>query len=415
MADIPRDPAIDSSIAFKSEGYSFVSNRCRELDTDIFATRLFGEEFYCLRGAEAAKMFYEPDRFTRNGALPDFVLHLLQDEGSVATLDTEAHRHRKTMFMAMMTPERLADIARLSAEELTERLKTLRGQGAVRLHDEFRIVLGRAVCRWAGVELEPDELSTLIDEMGAMIANAGSIGPSNWIARARRHHSEALMRKVVEEVRAGFRKPPQDSATHVIAWHRDLDGEPLDLDICAVEMLNILRPTVAVARFMTFTMLALHDHPEARARLEGDDAFLEAFVQEVRRTTPFFPGVAGIAREPFSWRGHGFETGERFMLDLYGTTHDERSFPGAEAFRPERFLDWPGNAFTMIPQGGGEHVANHRCPGEWLTIAVMKAMLAVIVHKVDYDVPAQDLGVDLSEMPALPASGFVIEIKAVRD
>ncbi|MEX6505995.1 cytochrome P450 [Jiella sp. M17.18] len=414
MADIPSVHALDSSLAFKSEGYAFISNRCRELDTDIFSARLLGETFYCLRGAEAARMFYEPERMTRNGALPSFVLHLLQDEGSVATLDAAAHSHRKEMFMAMMVPERLADIARLSAEELTTHLTALRGRGAVKAHDAFRTAIGRAVCRWAGVELDDDELAGLIDELGAMIDNAGSVGPSNWVARTRRHHSEALMRRVIEEVRAGFRAPPEGSAADIIARHRDLNGNPLDLDVAAVEMLNILRPTVAVARFMTFAMLALHDHPEMRERLERDDAFLEAFAQEVRRTAPFFPVVAGIARRRFSWRVHDFEEGDRFMLDLYGTCHEERHWTDADVFRPERFLDWPGDAYTMIPQGGGEHVVNHRCAGEWLTIDVMKAMLGVMVRKVDYDVPAQDLSVDLSQLPALPASGFLIEIKAVR-
>jgi fatty-acid peroxygenase len=47
--------------------------------------------------------------------LPQTTLRLLQDKGSVATLDAEAaHRRRKRMFLSMMGPpdaERLADEA----------------------------------------------------------------------------------------------------------------------------------------------------------------------------------------------------------------------------------------------------------------------------------------------------------------
>lgn len=36
----------------------------------------------------------------------------------------------------------------------------------------------------------------------------------------------------------------------------------------------------------------------------------------------------------------------------------------------------------------------------------MKACVALLAREVDYDVPPQDLAIDLSRMPALPASGM---------
>jgi fatty-acid peroxygenase len=57
---------------------------------------------------------------------------------------------------------------------------------------------------------------------------------------------------------------------------------------------------VAVAWFITFAALALHDHPECRQQLEvGEDDYLELFIQEVRRFYPFFPAVGGRVREEF--------------------------------------------------------------------------------------------------------------------
>lgn len=414
MSEIPRDASIDSSLALLSEGYRFMPDRHRRFGSDIFQARLMGRTFYCVTGAEAAEMFYTPDRFTRRGALPTSVLHLLQDKGSVATLDAAHHRRRKDMLMSLMTPQRLGEIARLAADGLRDRAQDWRDRGAITLHEEFQHVLCRAACRWAGVPADESELADLTHEMGAMVENAGSVGPSNWAARVRRRHSEHLLKQRVEGTRTGAIPAPRDSALQVIASHRDTGGELLPAEIAAVELLNILRPITAIARFMTFAALAVHEHPECRDGLARDDTYLEAFVQEVRRFYPFFPVVAGIAREPFSWRGMSFDEGAHFALDLYGTDHDERLWPEPETFRPDRFLDWAGNPFTLIPQGGGDHYRNHRCPGEWLTIDVMKAMLQVLVRELDYDVPEQDLSIDLSEMPALPRSGFIVEVKGAR-
>jgi cytochrome P450 len=47
----------------------------------------------------------------------------------------------------------------------------------------------------------------------------------------------------------------------------DTGGELLDPKCAAVELLNVIRPTVAVAWFVAFTGHALHRWPEQRARL----------------------------------------------------------------------------------------------------------------------------------------------------
>ena len=72
-------------------------------------------------------------------------------------------------------------------------------------------------------------------------------------------------------------------------------------------------------------------------------------------------------------------------------------------------MGWQGDPYTLIPQGGGDHYFNHRCAGEWLTIAVMKEAVKALTKQIDYDVPPQDLTVNLSRMPALPESRFVID------
>jgi fatty-acid peroxygenase len=76
---VPRTRAFDSTLAFLREGYPFIGRRCAELNSDIFSTRLMGRRAVCVSGPEAARMFWQPGRFTRRGAIPPTTLMLLQD------------------------------------------------------------------------------------------------------------------------------------------------------------------------------------------------------------------------------------------------------------------------------------------------------------------------------------------------
>ncbi len=49
-------------------------------------------------------------------------------------------------------------------------------------------------------------------------------------------------------------------------WHRDPYGNLLDPGVAAVELINILRPTVAVARYVAFAAVALHEFPSGGRR-----------------------------------------------------------------------------------------------------------------------------------------------------
>lgn len=164
-----------------------------------------------------------------------------------------------------------------------------------------------------------------------------------------------------------------------------------------------------MAHFVVFAALALHMHPETRRRIVAGDAdYLHAFAEEVRRTAPFFPLIGGRVCQPFDWRGHRFARGDWVLLDLYGTNHDPRRYEAPYAFRPERLLARPPGLYDFVPQGGGEVASSHRCPGEGLTVALIKEAVRLLATAMRYDLPPQDLTVDLSRMPALPKSGFVI-------
>src|SRR3546814_8670666 len=165
------------------------------------------------------------------------------------------------------------------------------------LFDEVEEILCRAVCNWAGVPLDDSESTRRTRELSAMVEGAGSVGPRNWRGQFLRARTERWARHLVGQARAGLNEPPEVSALRSVAMHRDAAGALMDERVAAVEMINLLRPPVAIARYVIFAALALHRRPDCRERLiAGSDAEREAFVQEVRRFFPFFPFVGGRVR-----------------------------------------------------------------------------------------------------------------------
>src|SRR5699024_11379809 len=90
------------------------------------------------------------------------------------------------------------------------------------------------------------------------------------------------------------------------------------------------------------------------------------------------------------------------LLDLYGTNHDKDLWGDPDAFRPERFEESQDKKYALIPQGGGDYATGHRCPGELVTVEMMRVALDQLVNHMDYTVPEQDLSFSLTDMPSKP-------------
>lgn len=433
MATLPRERVPDSTLALLRDPYRWIARRAQAHGRPLFAARIMGETTICITGPDAARTFYTPGNFTRNGALPKPILWLLQDEGSVTVLDGAPHAVRKRMFLSLMTPTRLAALDQAFRREWAAAVDSWADGREIVLDDAVREIVFRAVCGWAGVPLAPDgEAQRRAADMMAMFDGAGAVGRRRLHAWTARRRTERWMGELAARVRRGELTVDPESAFGAMADFRDANGAPLSDETLMTEMVNVVRPTVAVARYITFAALALQANPSERRLLERaaiqpatvpgaltpaaavDDHAdpVWRFVQEVRRTAPFFPLLGGRVLQPFSWEGHHFTAGTRVLLDLYGTNHDPAAWPEPEAFRPERFLGWNGDPFRLIPQGAGDPASDHRCPGEWITILLMKIAVRELTTGIDYAVASQDLRLRMTRIPTRPASG--LSMRAVR-
>ena len=411
--DFPGAPERDSALALLGEGYEFGRNRFQSLGTDAFRCRFGLAPVLYTHGADAARMFYHPDRFTRRGALPPTAVALLQGRGSVQQLDGGTHERRKALFLELLDPAAATRLVDLFNREWARALADWPRRGRITLHIEVERVLTRAAARWAGVPLGDDRGADLrAREIGAMIDGAGAYGPRWLRGWWRRGGTEHWLRSHVRQLRSGPPLPESGDAASPaarVASYRE-EGRLLPVQVAATELLNLLRPTVAVGRWVTFAALALHRHPHYLPRLRArEPGMLQSFAQEVRRFHPFFPAIAGRVREPFEWRGHRFAQGDRVMLDLYATNHDPRLWEHPDRFEADRFLARTPSPYDLVPQGAGEYPRTHRCPGENPSIALLMSAIDQLATRMEYQVPEQDLHYRLDRFPAIPKSRFVIE------
>ncbi|MEV0980054.1 cytochrome P450 [Streptomyces sp. NPDC049915] len=400
----------DRTLAALAQGYTWLPGLLRHAPGGAAATRVLGRPALAVRGPEAVRFFYDEDHVRRSGALPGPVLSTVFGHGAVHTLDGDAHRARKRLFLPLLHADRITALVEHAIPAWDDAVRDWGAAEQVVLFDAVAEVLTRGVCRWAGVPVDEadGETERLAHDLVAMVDGFATAGPRHWRARRARSRQEQRFTRLVEDVRAGRTDAPAGSVLAAVCHHREATGEELDAHTAAVELLNVVRPTVAVAWFVAYAAHALHRWPQHRERLRGGElSYAAAFVHEVRRFYPFAPYLGGVAVRDLSWQGVAVPAGGLVLLDVFGQNHDAGLWGDPYTFRPERFRRHVVDRDELIPQGGGDPATGHRCPGEGLTIGLLEA-LAQRLAALDYTVPPQDLRISLRRLPARVADGFVM-------
>ncbi|WP_041833247.1 cytochrome P450 [Actinoplanes sp. N902-109] len=400
---------LDQTLAAAVKGYAWLPDLRRAAGGRPAHLRVMGQPALAICGPEATRFLYAAGNFERHTALPSLVVSTLFGKGAVHTLDGDAHRARKALFVSLLTGDGVGEAAKLTGEAFDEAVAGWRGAGAITLFDESARVIARGVTRWAGVPVEDREIPGLAADLVAMVDGFATVGPRHWRALRARHRRERWLAGLIEDVRAERVTVAADSALAQVAFFHE-DGGPLEPRTAAVELLNIIRPATAVAWFVAYAAHALDRWPQHAAALHtGDDAVTDAFVHEVRRFYPFAPFLGGRATHHMLFDGEEVPSGSLVLLDVYGQNHDPQLWSDPYTFDPKRFADREIGAFDLIPQGGGDPRTGHRCPGEQLTVALLGTLVQRLA-RLDYYLPPQDLSIDLSRIPARVASGVRIVV-----
>jgi fatty-acid peroxygenase len=407
---IVQDKGLDHTLKLLEEGYLFIKNRMDLYKCNIFETHIMGEKAICISGEEACKIFYNEELFQRKGAMPKRIQKTLFGVNAIQGMDNQAHIQRKRLFMSLMTEVHQKELAELFEKEMEASVNKWANMEEVVLFHEAKNVICKIACFWTGVPLAESDVESRADDFCAMVDGLGGVGPRYWKGKAARNRTEEWIGGIIDDVRQEKLIVKKDSALHLMAFHREPDGSQMELPMAAKELINVIRPIVAISTYITFTALAMYEHPECHEELmHGDNNYFEMFVQEVRRYYPFTPFLGARVHKDFVWNQYEFKKGVLVLLDVYGMNHDSPIWSDPDEFRPGRFKEQKDRTFSFIPQGGGDPGKGHRCPGEGITIEMMKASINFLVNTVDFEVPEQDLTYSLSRIPTLPESGFIMK------
>lgn len=356
--------------------------------TEQCPLRMLGRPALAVRGDDGARMFYNEKLVRRHGAVPAPVRLLLFGPGAIHGLDGDRHRERKQIFFRIVTAQSVQALADLVDEALAAKL----WHHDVALFDELVDVYGTAVIHWAGIRVSRSQASRISRELALVVDGFGVAGTSYARAALARVRVQKWAVDRIREARSGRSHPAPGSAVQVIASSR------LPALVAATELINVLRPTVAVAYFGAQAAVQLAHQPQWRELIGQDSAaHLRAFQLELRRWYPFAPLLAGRTREELG----PLPPGSFLVLDILGTNRDPRLWEHPDRFEPARFLEREPGAYDFVPQGGGFVEQGHRCPGGPIAEALLETTLPHLA-RLDYDLGPDADEVRRDRIPSLP-------------
>lgn len=396
------------SLALLTAGYTYAADMIGSAEDSPTAreVRVLGHPALLVAGRDAARLFYDETLMQREGAVPAPLSDELFGADTVHGLDGDAHRHRKSIHLDVLDARQIDRLQRLIEERWAAEIFPLYPRGDLPLFDALVQVLGSAVLEWAGLSDQGDVAKRSAD-LAAIVDGFGSIGRRHRDGRQARKRCEAWAAASIVAARA---RDTNDTPVGWVAQATDADGGRLPVETAAVELLNLLRPVVAISYFGSFIPAGLQLRPDWRARVGagGDPAGRRAFVHELRRHYPFVPMLAARARQNIQWHGHDLAAGDRLLLHVVATNHDPSVYPDPWEFRPERFIEQEPDPFAFVSQGGGSIADGHRCPGEPTVVAVLEQLAQHIADLSYADTPIR---FDPKRMPTHPERGAVLQVR----
>lgn len=392
--------------------------------------KALGKPATLLRGSDGVDAFYDTTRMQRTGAMPPFIQVPLFGEGAVHTLDDDAHRTRKSQLVDAAYPdEKVDEFATIVEEELDSLVGEWQAHQHTTVHEGTALAFGRAAFRWAGLDLSSAQADEKSRQMTQLLDGFGRIGVDHLKARLNRRRLDQWAGGLIHEVRAGERHAPEGSALAAMAALRDDHGQLVDEKTAGIELQNLTRPTVAVARFASFAAVAITENPQWAEKIQSAVAEADGrligireaivFAQEVRRVYPFVPALPALAREDTNIQGCPVGHGERVVIDILGTNTDPNEWDNAATFDPDRFfsrsdlntLEDYEKINSFIPQGGKDVRTGHRCPGEKIAVTALSATVALLcIRDVRISTESEDLTFDWTKVLTRPSTGVRVAV-----
>lgn len=339
---------------------------------------------------------------------------------SVLVSEGDTWQRQRRVLMPAFTPKRVAGYATLMTDAASAALDAAvpagRVQGEVRMDDLWTGATMDVILRTLFSESAQDDahdaaVATQVLSACAFREMFLPFTPPDWLPlpgkaakrRALRTMRGLIRRHIDKRVARGARETECNDLLHMLLALRDeTTGESLStkeiFDQCMVSF-QAGHETSATALLWWSLLMATHPNVMRRAQAEVDQVLgssvpgahdverLPWLVATLKETLRLYPPVSALMNRrvmtPFTLDGYTVPRGAVLRITPWVMHHDERWFPDASRFQPERFLDDapspPKGAW--MPFGTGPRV----CIGQHFAMLEMTLLAAMLLQRYTLD------------------------------
>jgi cytochrome P450 len=394
----PRSPAVVNSLRFAYRPLAMLREWHRRFG-DVFTVRLlgFGSGVYVADPEAIRELFTGDQSDLRAGEANSFMEPILGAH-SVLVLDGPEHLRQRKLLLPPFQGSRVAAFREVIRDVAEREIAGWRPGAELVLRERMRALTFEVICRAVFGVTQPDRVERLREPLLAVVdssplfmlsraarADLGPLSPGGRFVR-RLRAADAVLHEEIERRRGEPNLDERSDVLSLLLRARDEHGEAMTSSELRDELFTMLaagHETTATGLAFAFELLLRNPGVLARLREEleagGDDAYLDAVVQETLRLRPVLDAAERTLTVPRSVAGWELPAGVKVYPGIALVQMRDDLYPRAREFRPERFLEERTESYSWLPFGGGIR----RCIGAALAQAEMAEVLRVAVPAVE--------------------------------
>ncbi len=339
-----------------------------------------------IAGAHSIKQVFTGDPATFHAGEANAMLAPVLGAHSVLVLDEDEHLQARERLLPAFHADAVRGYEQIVERSVIEEIERWPIGKPFPLHPRMRAITLEVTLKAIIGVSDPERLAALREVLPASTSVTPAImamgafptlGRVGRVGRWRRYqdtlaHANSLLRTEIAERRHDPELAERNDVLSALVRAGESDDEELRDHIMTLLLAG--HETSATGMAWIFERLLRHPEIHARARL-GEDAYLDAVVQETLRVRPVIPAVLRQLRTPVSLGDHYLPAGITVMPAIALMHNDFRE---PERFTPERFLEDNGaSTYTWTPFGGGRR----RCLGAAFASSEMRVALRTILER----------------------------------
>ena len=380
----PRLPVPVQSMLVWNRSIPFFA-ACRRRYGPVFSIRaLPWGRAVVIDDSDLVKQVFTGDPAVFHAGEGDSMLAPVLGERSVLVLDRDEHLQARKRLLPPFHGESVRRYGETIAQIVEAEIDRWPLDTPFPLHPRMRAITLETILQAVIGVTDPVRLRALREvlpataEVSPAIMAMWVIPGLGHVGRSRRYRrTVAQANRLLREEIAARRLDPDLEQRHDVLSQLVRAGE-IDDEELRDQLITLLlagHETTTTGLAWAFERLLRTPAVLARAQ-EGEDAYLDAIVQETLRVRPVIPAVLRQLKAPVQLGGYSLPAGVTLMPSITLMHADPELWSEPDRFVPERFLEGgEGSTYTWIPFGGGRR----RCLGAAFASFEMRIALRTIL------------------------------------